>query len=250
MNSVQPTLLEHILERMPVGVAILDCTNLRILFMNTYLQSLLPSSWPTQSLIGHRLRDIVSDEEYKIAEPLIQEVCLTGRKATFSDIPYEGFLEIRGRTYWHISIERTPGTLPSRKSEEQDALDLQNTELRLLITIKDVTNHVRSSLHLNAIHQISSAILERSALPQVLDSILQAVQDLVGSTRCAIILLDHTVSVNNQEKNDLLDKNTPTALVAAQKGLHLSSQNWHPLVNEQLLLTQTRLCTMRTYFRA
>ena len=76
MNSVQPALLEHILERMPVGVAILDCPSLRILYMNTYLQSLLPSSWSTQSLIGHSLRDIVPDEEYKIVEPFIQEVCL------------------------------------------------------------------------------------------------------------------------------------------------------------------------------
>src|SRR5205807_5312911 len=120
----------------------------------------------------------------------------------------------------------------------QEAIGLQNKEHRLLITIKDVTNQVRSSLHLNAIHQISSAILERFALPQVLDSILQSVQDLVGSTRCAILLLDHTVSVSYQEKNDLLEKSTPTAVVAAQKGLHLSSQNWHPLVNEQLLLSQ------------
>lgn len=238
MNSVQPTLLEHVLERMPVGVAILDCASLRILYMNTYLQSLLPSSWSTQSLIGHSLRDIVPDQEYKIVEPYIQEVCLTGRTGTFSDIPYEGFLETRGRTYWHISIERIPGTSSSSVSEEQDFLDLQNKELRLLITINDMTNHVRSSLHLNAIHQISSAILERFALPQVLDSILQAVQDLVGSTRCAIVLLDHTITVSNQGKNDLLDKNTHTAVVAAQKGLHLSSQNWHPLVNEQLLLNQ------------
>src|SRR5947207_13609906 len=234
MNSVQPALLEHILERMPVGVVILDCTNHHILYINTYLQSLLPSPWHTQSPINHSLREIMPNEEYKIVEPLIQDVCLTGRGVTFSDIPYEGFLETRGRTHWHITIELPQSTL----YEEQESIDLQNTELRLLITIKDVTNHVRSSLHLNAIHQISSAILERSALPQVLDSILQAVQDLVGSTRCAIILLDHTVSVNNQEKNDLLDKNTPTALVAAQKGLHLSSQNWHPLVNEQLLLNQ------------
>src|SRR5215471_2734335 len=43
MNSVQPLLLEHILEHMPVGVVILDCTSLRILYINTYLQSLLPS---------------------------------------------------------------------------------------------------------------------------------------------------------------------------------------------------------------
>jgi signal transduction histidine kinase len=238
MNSVQPALLEHVLERMPIGVVLLDCTSLRILYMNTYLQSLLPSSWLTQGLIGHSLRDIVPDEEYNIVEPIIQKVCLTGQSIAFSDIPYEGFLETRGRTYWHISIELTPGTLSSSGSEVQDAIDLQDTEQRLLITIKDVTNQVRSSMHLNAIHQISSAILERLALPQVLDSILQAVQDLVGSTRCAIILLDHSLSLSNLEKNALPDKHIPTALVAAQKGLHLSSQNWHPPVNEKLLLNQ------------
>ncbi len=238
MNSVQPALLEHILEQMPIGVVILDCTNLRILYINTYLQSLLPFPWRSQSLIDHSLRDIVSGEEYKLVEPILQEVYSTGRGVTFSDIPYEGFLETRGRTYWQISIELPQSPLVSIMPEGQDERNLQNTAHRILITIKDVTHQVRSSLHLNAIHQISSAILERFTLPQVLDSILQAVQDLVGTTRCAIVLLDHTVSAGNQEKNDRLDKSAPTAVVAAQKGLHLSSQNWHPLVNEQLLLSQ------------
>ncbi|HWZ18848.1 MAG TPA: ATP-binding protein [Ktedonobacteraceae bacterium] len=238
MNSVQPALLEHILERMPIGVVILDCTSLQILYINSYLQSLLPLPWRSQSLIEHSLRDIVPDAEYKLAEPILQEVCSTGRGVTFSDIPHEGFLETRGRTYWQISIELSQSTLVSIMTEEQDEKKLQNTAHNILITIKDVTHQVRSSLHLNAIHQISSAILERFTLPQVLDSILQAVQDLVGSTRCAIVLLEHTVSVSNQEKNDRLDKSAPTAVIAAQKGLHLSSQNWHSLVNEQLLLSQ------------
>src|SRR5438477_9112529 len=84
MNSVQPALLEHILERIPVGVVILDCTSLRILYLNTYLKSLLPSPWHFQSPIGRSLRDIMSYEEYKIVEPLLQEVCLTGQSATHS----------------------------------------------------------------------------------------------------------------------------------------------------------------------
>src|SRR6266849_1138751 len=248
MNSVQPALLEHILERMPVGVVILDCTSLRVLYINTYLQSLLPPPWHTQSPIGYRLHEVVPYDVHKIAEPLIQQVCSTGRSVTFSDIPYEGFLETRGRTYWHISIELLLNSIPSMSYEGQASADLQYPEHRLLITIKDVTNQVRSSLHLNAIHHISSAILERFALPQVLDSILQAVQELVGSTRCAILLLDYTVSVNNldtvdfkelnQDKKDLRNRHTSTVAVAAQKGLHLSSQNWHPQVNEQLLLSQ------------
>src|SRR5215467_4412460 len=238
MNSVQPALLENILERMPVGVVILDCSSLHIQYINAYLQSLLPSPWHIQNPIGRSLQDLMSDEEYKILEPIIQEVCLTGREVTFSDIPYEGFLETRGRTYWHISIDLTQSSLSRIVSEKHAHTDLQDTGHSLLITINDVTNQVRSSLHLNAIHIISSAILERFALPQVLDSILQAVQDLVGSTRCAIVLLDHSLSVNNKENNDLLDKSIHSAVVAAQKGLHLSSQNWHPLVNEQLLLSQ------------
>ena len=238
MNSVQPALLEHILERISVGVLILDCVSLRILYVNTYLQSILPSSWQAQNLIGYSLRDILPDEEFKIVEPILQEVCLTGRDNTFSDVPYEGFLETRGRTYWNISIEHPQSTLSMKAPEEGDVSDLQDTAHKLFITIKDVTNQVRSSLHLNAIHQISSAILERFSLPQVLDSILQAVQDLVGSTRCAIVLLEHTLAVSNQERNDLLEKRTPTAVVTAQKGLHLSSQDWHQVVNEQLLLSQ------------
>ena len=92
MNSVQPALLEHILERMPVGVVILDCTSLRVLYLNTYLQSLLPPPWHTQSPIGYRLHEVVPYDVHKIAEPLIQQVCSTGRSVTFSDIPYEGFL--------------------------------------------------------------------------------------------------------------------------------------------------------------
>lgn len=240
MNSVQPTLLEHILERMPVGVLTLDCASFRILYVNPYLQSLLPSPWKLQNLVGHGLRDILSGEEFKIVEPILQEVCSTNRRTSFSDIPYEGFLETRGRTYWHISIERSQSIPSNRTSIEQAASELTSNADILFITINDVTNQVRSSLHLNAIHQISSAILERLSLPQVLDSILQAVQDLVGSTRCAIVLLEHTMAVSNQERNDLLDKSTPTAVVAAQKGLHLSSQDWHQLVNEQLLLSQVQ----------
>src|SRR6266700_7028159 len=192
MNAVQPALLEHILERIPVGVVILDCTSLRILYSNTYLQSLLPSPWHTQSLIGHSLREIVPHEEYKIVEPLIQEVCLTGRGITFSDLPYEGFLETRGRTYWHISIEFSSHLMPGMPNKVRVSTETQDTEPTLLVTIEDVTMQVGSRQHLDAIHYISSAILGQFALPQVFGSILQAVQELVGSTRCAILLIDNS----------------------------------------------------------
>jgi PAS domain S-box-containing protein len=187
MNSVQPALLEHILERMPVGVVILDCTSLRILYINTYLQSLLPSPWHTRSLIDHSLREIIPNEEYKIVEPLIQGVCLTGRSVTFSDIPYEGFLETRGRTYWHITIELPQSTL----YEEQESIDLQNTEHRLLITIKDVTNQVRLFLSIDHLAQVAREQAHQR------ENVMQAIPD-------GVIIYDahwHVADTNNAIRN-------------------------------------------------
>jgi PAS domain S-box-containing protein len=250
MSPAQPALLEQILERMPVGVAILDCADLRVLYINSYLQSLLDPRWRAQSPIGHALGDVAPHEVQKAAESLIRQVCSTGQSATFSDLPYEGFLETRGRTYWRVSIEHSTNSIPSMPYKGQADKDMHYPQYVLVITIEDVTNLVRSRLHLNAIHHISSAILERFALPQVLDSILQAVQDLVGPTRCAILLINHSMSVGklgtpgfkeqNEDKAGPRRGSTPTVTIAAQKGLHLSSQDWHPQVNEQLLLGQVR----------
>ena len=248
MNLAQHALSEHILDRMPVGVALLDCTNLRVLYINSYLQSLLDQPWHTQSPIGYTLDEVAPHEVQKAAVPLIRQVCSTGQNVTFSDIPYEGFLETRGCTYWRVSIELSTNSMSNIPYEGQVHTDTHNPEHTLLITIEDVTNLVRSRLHLNAIHHISSAFLGRFALPQVLDNVLQAVQELVGSTRCAILLIDHAISDgklrtfdyegHDQDKTDIRNGSAPTVTVAAQKGLHLSSQNWHPQVSEQLLLGQ------------
>jgi len=248
MNPAQPALLEHILERMPVGVAILDCSDLRILYANSYLLSLLDPVWRSQSIMGRTLDEVVPHEVRIAAGPLLQQVCSTGQLVTFSDLPYEGFLETRGRTYWQVSIELSSNLLSYVPYEGQTHAVTHNSERVLLITIKDVTNQVRSRLHLDAIHYISSAMLGQFALPQILDSILQAVQELVGSSRCAILLLDHSVpgselrTANRQEQiqdeTNHRDGNAPRVKVAAQKGLHLSSQDWHPEVSEQLLLGQ------------
>lgn len=248
MNPAQPALLEHILERMPVGVAILDCTDLRILYANSYLLSLLDPVWHSQSIIGHTLDEVVPHEVRIAAGPLLQQVCSTGQHVTLSDLPYEGFLETRGRTYWQVSIELSSNRISDVPYEGQAHAVMHNADRVLLITIEDVTNQVRSRLHLDAIHHISSALLGRFALPQVLDSILQALQELVGSSRCAILLLDHSLPGSELHTTDLQkqiqdetnhqDGNAPRVTVAAQKGLHLSSQNWHPQVSERLLLGQ------------
>ncbi|HJT56151.1 MAG TPA: histidine kinase dimerization/phospho-acceptor domain-containing protein, partial [Ktedonobacteraceae bacterium] len=247
MQPEQSARLEHILKYMPVGVASLDCTDLRLLYINSYFVSLLSQSWQARRAVGHTLEEVLPDELRGVIEPEARAVCATGQGIVLLDIPYEGFLETRGRTYWRISIE--PFTLDV-SAGEQPVGEKHLAEQTLLITIEDVTNDVRSRLHLAAIHHISSAIAGKFALPQVLDRILEAVQRLAGSTRCAIILIDYSISdgeyrVASFEEQVRIDAEIheplealPTVTVAAQKGLHLSAQDWHPQVSEQLLLGQ------------
>ena len=72
------------------------------------------------------------------------------------------------------------------------------------------------------------------ALPQVLDRILQAVHEMVGSTRCAVLLLDYSVSdfeerlLGYETAPNSLPTKPLTVTIAAQRGVHLSSQDWHP----------------------
>jgi PAS domain S-box-containing protein len=247
MQPEQSARLEHILKYMAVGVAILDCTGQRLLYVNSYFVSLLQQPWDTQSVVGHALEEVLPNELRKAIEPEVQKVCATGQSKVLSEIPYEGFLETRGRTYWRISIE--PFTSNDTAGEQLPA-EKHNAGQTLHVIIEDVTNDVRSRLHLAAIHHISSAIAGKFALPQVLDRILDAVQRLAGSTRCAILLIEHSISdgeyrVAGFEEQIRTDANIhqlsgtlPTVTVAAQKGLHLSAQGWHPQVNEQLLLGQ------------
>ncbi len=247
MQPEQSARLEHILEHMPVGVAILDRTDLRLLYANSYFVSLLQQRWHTQDVIGHLLEEVLPFELRRAAGPRVREVCATGQSVVLDDIPYEGFLETRGRTYWRISIEPFTVNVPAG---EQPPAEKYNAEQTLFITIEDVTNNVRSRLHLAAIHHISSAIAGKFALPQVLDRILDAVHRLAGSTRCAILLMDYSISdgeyhIAGFEEQIRTDteiyhplETVPTVTVAAQKGLHLSAQDWHPQVSEQLLMGQ------------
>ena len=246
MGPAHPTLLEHILGRIPVGVAVLDCTGLRFLYANSYFLSLLDQPWRSQGVIGHTLDEVAPQEIRNAAKPVLLQVCSTGQSQTFSELPFEGFLETRGRTYWHVSIEVSTNLIPRGQYQEQAGVETHNSEPTLLLTIEDVTDKVRSRLHLDAIHYISSAIVGRFALSQVLDRILEAVQELVGSTRCAILLIDYslagdkprTTGLEEQDQlgTDRSNGNAATVTVAVQKGLHLSSQDWHPQVSEQLLL--------------
>lgn len=237
MKLGQAVQLERILGYLSVGVAILDSTNLRILYINPALHSLLEKPWNTHRVEGQLLQDVLSPEIYQLAYPLLHYVTTTGEGVRRHEVPYEGFLEMRGRTYWEICIER-----PDNTATDANNANVQKAGATLLITVEDVTNTVRSRLHLHAIHHISSAIAGAYALPQVLQRILQAVQEMVGSTRCAILLVEHTVSDINEQAKGYEEPSTATLsypraiTIAVQKGVH-SSSDWHPKISEHTLLS-------------
>jgi len=227
--------LQHILERMTVGVAILDCTTLRVLYANSYLISFCPEPWRTLGLVGRSAQEILPAEIYRLAEPLFQQVGATGQKMSLDEIPYEGFLETRGRTYWHISLELAP------------ALPAQQDERALLVMLEDVTSSVRARLQLEAIRHISAAIAGQSPLRDVLDRILLAMQDLVGSKRCAVLLVgseedEAAAERAYQESGDTGEllavsvQATPVVTIVAQQGLYTGAEDWHPRVSERVLL--------------
>src|SRR5437660_4681132 len=108
MEPEQSARLEHIVGHMPVGVAILDCVNLRFRYASPYLLSLLEEPWRSNGVIGHALDEVVAEEVYKAAQLILQQVCSTGQSISLNDVPYEGSLEMRGRTYWRISLELSP----------------------------------------------------------------------------------------------------------------------------------------------
>ncbi len=230
MDLVDTTQLQHILERMTTGVAILDCAMLRVLYANAYLISFCPEPWHSQGAVGSRVDEILPADIYQLAAPLFQQVCATGEKISFSEIPYEGFLETRGRTYWHISLEAVPAD-PGIQAE------------RALLLVEDVTNRVRSRLQLEAIHHISAAIAGQSPLRDVLDRVLLAMNDLVGSKRCAVLLIDEeeksekpTERVSSDVDESEQTKPIPTVTIVAQQGLYAGAEDWHPRVNNRLLL--------------
>ncbi len=225
--------LEYILGNVAVGVAILDPPSLRILYVNSYLHSLLDESWSSQDLRQYSVEEVIPAKLGAIVIPLLKHVAESGESIHHSEIPYEGFLESRGRTYWRVAVEyRSKG----------DNQDTEHSLPTLLVTIEDVTATVRSRLHLNAIHYIASAIAGPSSLHLVLERILQALYEMVGSKRCAVFLMDQSLPSTEiypwgqEEISHLLLDLPHNATMAAQHGVHKQSQDWHPPVNEHTLL--------------
>lgn len=232
MEPGQAVQLEHILGRVSVGVAILNSTSLRIRYANPYIRALLDEPWRYQNVVGRHVDEVLPGGVRDVALPFLQHVAHSGQAIHHAEIPYEGSLETRGRTYWRISIERSEAPLVAGAEDQQP---------ELLIVVEDVTETVRSRLHLHAIHSITSAIAGPSALPLVLDRILQSLQELVGASRCAVLLIDSPTASADTRNTGYEDATyrfpeMRRVTIAAQKGIHPRSQDWRPLITRKILL--------------
>src|SRR5258708_24273270 len=104
MGPAHPVLLEHILRRMPVGVAVLDCTDLRFLYANSFLLALLDQSWRSQGVIGHTLDEVAPQGIRQAAQAVLQQLRSTGQSQTFPEQPYEGFLDTTAPNYSRVAL--------------------------------------------------------------------------------------------------------------------------------------------------
>ncbi len=221
MKQGQTEQIEALLGCLSVGIAVLDSATLRILYLNSYLHTQLEKYWHLQDVLERRIDELVPEEVRKSVLICLQRVASTGESVEYAEFPYEGFLQTRGRTYWRLTIKKAGTTL--------------NFPDTLLIRVEDVTETVRSRLHLHAIQYVSSAIVGAYALPLVLDRILHSVQEMIGATRCAILLIEHSIS-GSDEARHTSSETVRRATIAAQQGVHVSSQDWRPTISERLLL--------------
>jgi PAS domain S-box-containing protein len=228
MQDGHTSQLEYILDTLTTGAAVIDTSALRVLYANAYLHELLGEPWRNQNIINSHLEDILPREVYMAAQPVFEQAISSGAPIYFDEVPYEGFLEKRGRTYWRLAIR------PIQMEQAQPSA--------LIITVEDVTEAVRSYLHLNAIHHISSAIADDSALSLVLNRILQALQDMVGSRRCAIFFMNSSrlgvearIPGYAHASQAAPDDTSRIATLMAHKNIHPQSQSWHPPINDYTL---------------
>lgn len=219
MEQGQTEQIEALLGCLSVGIAVLDSTDLRIRYLNAYLRTQLEKHWHVQDVTGQKVDELLPEEVRKSVLARLHTVIVTGEDIDYAELPYEGFLPTRGRTYWHVTLKKVRETLGYLDS--------------LVVMIEDVTETVRSRILLHAIKNVSSAIAEAYALPLVLDRILHSVREMVSATRCAILLVEHVLSEDDEVR---LSKTIRKATIAAQHGVHVSSQDWRPVISERLLL--------------
>jgi len=124
--SNTPSYIETMLEHLPVGVALFDAYNLRLLATNACFQSFLDPLWPQERAIGHTLTEFFPQAERSGSASIFREVATTGIPYHNDEYLSESFPG--GTTYWNWTLSPIP--------------DCNGAIIQLLLTISEITSQV------------------------------------------------------------------------------------------------------------
>ena len=103
MNSHTQSPVENILKYMPIGVALFDAQNFRLLEANDLFHSFLSLARQNGRVIGHLLADWFPGKESSYLQEILRKVTQTGIRYYADASPL--LIPERGMTYWNITID-------------------------------------------------------------------------------------------------------------------------------------------------
>lgn len=167
MNSHTQSRVENILKHMPIGVALFDAQNFRLLEANALFHSFLSLARQNGQVIGHLLADWFPGKDSSYLQEILRKVAETGIRYYADASPL--LIPERGMTYWNITIdpvwdeegrivqliqvvsEITPQVLARQQAEQAHSLLHQvnskvEAERKRLAVIEMVASSARESL--------------------------------------------------------------------------------------------------------
>lgn len=153
------------LERMPIGVALLDAQDLRLLAANGLFQSFLEPQWQDGQAIGKPLTDWFSQAEATGIAPTFRMTAETSVALSIDE--YTLFDAERGTTYWKATLD--------------PVCDNDGHVTQLLLTANDITAQVLARQQAEQAHALLSQThreveAERKRL-EVIETVARSVRD-------------------------------------------------------------------------
>jgi signal transduction histidine kinase len=153
MKTEHITQLEEILESVSIGIVILSASDLRVRYANTYILDLATELWGPQEIQDRLLTELIPEEISHQIVPVLQllrerEQEISSQEMPsldMSEIPFDGFLKTRGRTYWNIHIVHK---MSANKTDTS-----QKPEDVLLLIIENITDKVHLHSQIEALHK-------------------------------------------------------------------------------------------------
>lgn len=138
MNSYTQSRIENILKHMPIGVALFDAQDFRLLEANALFHSFLSLAQQNGQVIGHLLADWFPGKESSSLQEILRKVAETGIRYYADASPL--LIPARGMTYWNITID--------------PVWDEDGRIVQLVQTVSEVTTQVRAHQQAEQAHSL------------------------------------------------------------------------------------------------